>query len=72
MIVILPILYIASTFILCGIYAASDFDSSFWMWFTVFCPVVNTIVLLIIVVKLLFSISIKQTFKDFIEQFKKI
>ena len=67
MVIILPILYIASTFILCGIYAASNFDASFWMWFTVFCPVVNTIVLLIVGVKLLSSITIKQSFKEFIE-----
>ena len=69
---IFSILYVCSAFILAGIYGASGFDPSFWMWLTVFCPVVNTIVLLIVVVKMLCSVTIKQTLKEFIEQFKKI
>lgn len=66
------ILYFCSACVLAAIYGRSDLKSGFWLFFTMFCPIVNTIILLYILIKRTRSVTIKQSFKEFTKQLKEI
>ena len=66
------ILYFCSTFALAAIYGNSDLKPGFWLVFTMFCPIVNTIILLYVLIKRTHGITIKKSFKEFVKQLKEI
>lgn len=66
------ILYACSAFILAFTYGDSELKPCFWLFFTMFCPIVNTIVLSYILIKRIRVITIKTSFKEFIKQLKEI
>lgn len=66
------ILYFCSACVLAAIYGSSDLKSGFWLFFTMFCPIVNTIILLYVLIKRAQGVTIKQSFKEFIKQLKEI
>lgn len=66
------ILYFCSALILAAIYGNSELKPCFWLFFTMFCPIINTFILLYILIKKIRSITIKQSFKEFIKQLKEI
>lgn len=66
------IIYFCSTFILALTYGDSEIKPCFWLWFTMFCPIVNTVILLSILIRKIRVITIKTSFKEFIKQLKEI
>lgn len=68
----ISILYFCSSSILAAIYGDGGLKPCFWLFFTMFCPIVNTVILLYILIKRVHSITIKQSFKEFIKQLKEI
>ena len=68
----ITILYVFSTFILALTYGSSDIQLCFWLWFTLFCPIVNTVILLSILIRKIRVITVKTSFKEFIKQLKEI
>lgn len=66
------ILYFCSALILSAIYGNSELKPCFWLFFTMFCPIINTVILLYILIKRIRIITIKTSFKEFIKQLKEI